>query len=108
MPTIRMTVTSIAGPVISLDHQVADGEYHDDGYTGAELRLWFRDLQHVRQADGSTVAQKVEPGDLPLAVGQIVEVTLEATADTRPVEQFVDDDGDGIPDRRVIVNALDP
>jgi hypothetical protein len=108
---IRMTVTGITrGGVVRLSHQVEDDERHDDGYTGAELTLWHRDNEFATDADGWTRNRSADEvaALVPLAVGQVVTVTIAPTDEGRPVERFVDDDGDGIPDRREVITPEEP
>lgn len=103
---IRMTVTDVTGAVVRLSHEVEDEERHDDGYTGAELHLWYRDVEVATDEEGwqSSRSDDEVAAMMPLAVGQVVTVTIAPTDEGRPVERLVDEDGDGIPDRRHVTD----
>jgi uncharacterized protein YfaA (DUF2138 family) len=86
--TISMTVTSADEGTVRLTGEIADGEQHNDGFTGADLTLWFNDSD----------------SGVPLVVGQVVTVTLTATAEQVSVERIATD-GAGQPSH---VERLDP
>ena len=75
MDTIAMAVVGTDSHTVHLSHETPDDEHHEDGYTGARMTLWFNESEI----------------GIPLAIGQVVQVTLAATADQVPLTRIVAD-----------------